>query len=110
MTDPPRITDDGERVALGLEPISDDTPTPAKRARANAEALWDDDPLLGDALRNQCALGRSNVPQVRRAALFFQFAYGLLLEDRDELGIGLEQALRSHDWDALWREAEAMEA
>ena len=32
MTNPPRITDDGERVALGLEPI-DDTPTPAKRAR-----------------------------------------------------------------------------
>ena len=63
-----RITDDGERAALGLEPISDDAPTPDQRARAIAEALWDDDPLLGDALRNQCALGRSSVPQVRRGA------------------------------------------
>jgi hypothetical protein len=76
MTDPPRITDDGERISLGLEP--------------------------------QCALGRSNVPQVRRAALFFQFAHGLLLEDR-ELGLTREKALRSHDWDALQSEAEAMD-
>lgn len=105
-----RITDDGERIALGMEPISDDAPTPAQRARAIAEALWDDDPGLADALRNQCALGRSSVPQVRRAALFFQFAHGLLAGDREELGLTREQSLRSHDWDALWREAEEMEA
>jgi hypothetical protein len=35
-----RITDDGERISLGLEPISDDAPTPAARARVIAEALW----------------------------------------------------------------------
>ncbi|HKM56133.1 MAG TPA: hypothetical protein VJY33_22185 [Isosphaeraceae bacterium] len=109
MTNPPRITDDGERVALGLEPI-DDTPTPAKRARAIAEALWDDDPRLADALKNQCAMGRSSIPQVRRESLFFQAAHGLLVADKEELGLSREKSLRSHDWDALWSEVSTMDA
>jgi len=111
IPDPPRITDDGERVALGLEPISDDTTTPAKRARAIAEALWEgNDPVLLDALKNQCALTHSHIPQVRREALFFQCAYNLLLADKDELGLIRLDSLRSHDWDALWSEVAAMDA
>jgi hypothetical protein len=109
MNETPRITDDGERVALGLEPISNDTPTPLQRARTIAEALWDNNRLLGDALRNQCALTHSHIPQVRREALFFQCCFNLLLADKDELGLTRLDSLASHDWASVWSKAEAMD-
>jgi hypothetical protein len=99
-----QISDDGERVALGLEPISDDTPTPAAMARAIAEALWNQDLGLAEALRNQCEQGRSSVLQVRHGALFFQFAFNLLLEDF-EAGVSRHESLAAHDWQAIWLEA-----
>ncbi len=102
--DPPRTTDDGERIALGLEPI-DESPTPRNRARAIAEALWEGNPQLGDAVKHQAGLVKSPVRQVRREASFFCYAHGLLLEDKTEQGMSQLDALKSHDWDALWEDA-----
>ena len=79
--------------------------------RAIAEALWEgNDPVLLDALKNQCALTHSHIPQVRREALFFQCCYNLLLADKDELGLARLDSLRSHDWDTLWSEVSTMDA
>ena len=55
-------------------------------------------------------MGRSSIPQVRRKALFFQAAHGLLVADKEELGLSREKSLRSHDWDALWSVVSTMDA
>ena len=93
-----RISDDGERFSLGLEPISDDTTTPAQRARAIAECSG----RVTQAWPTRCGTrspwADRGLPQVRQQALFFQFAHGLLLADLEE-GFTRARAVEIHYWD-----------
>lgn len=100
------INDDGDRIAHGMEP-RDDMFRPHDIARGIAECLYGDDAMRKGAaamLGEHCRMARECEGMAARHGVYYQYVYGLILGDQDD-GMSRTQAVASHDWDDVWREA-----